>query len=52
MGGPPLTVYGSTETHSWVLKACEAHGPGSGVRSGRIPVDDAFRIDLDAARDR
>ena len=50
-GGPQLTVYGSTETHSWVLKACEAMGLGR--RAFRaIPVDGAFRIDLDAARAR
>ncbi len=48
-GGPPLTVYASSETHSWIYKACEAMGLGRrAVRS--IPVDGDFRIDVDACR--
>ena len=48
-GGPPLTVYASTETHSWIFKACEAMGLGRrAVRS--IPVDADFRIDVAACR--
>ncbi len=51
LGGPPLAVYGSTETHSWIVKACEVMGLGR--RAFRaIPVDDAYRIDLDACRRR
>ena len=48
-GGPQLTVHGSTETHSWVRKACEAMGLGRGAFRA-IPTDDAYRIDLAAAR--
>jgi len=47
--GPPLTVYASTETHSWLAKACETMGLGR--RAWRkVPVDEHFRIDLDACR--
>jgi aromatic-L-amino-acid/L-tryptophan decarboxylase len=48
-GGPPLTVYGSSETHSWVLKACETMGMGR--RAFRVaPVDADYRIDIAACR--
>ncbi len=48
-GGPPLVVYGSTETHSWVKKACDIMGHGrQGFRA--IAVDRDFRIDLAACR--
>ena len=48
-GGPQLTVYGSTETHSWAKKACDMMGLGrQGFRS--VVVDRDFRIDLDACR--
>ncbi len=48
-GGPPLTVYGSTETHSWIYKACETMGMGR--RAFRaIPVDADYRIDVSACR--
>jgi aromatic-L-amino-acid/L-tryptophan decarboxylase len=48
-GGPPLVVYGSTETHSWARKACDIMGIG---RRGfcAIAVDKAHRIDLAACR--
>jgi aromatic-L-amino-acid/L-tryptophan decarboxylase len=48
-GGPPLVVYGSTETHSWAKKACDIMGHG---RDGfqMVGVDDAFRIDQAACR--
>lgn len=47
---PPLTLYGSNETHGWAQKAAEFLGLGN--RSfRRIPVDDAYRIRLDALRD-
>jgi glutamate/tyrosine decarboxylase-like PLP-dependent enzyme len=46
---PRLTVYCSTETHSSVQKAVELLGLGS--RTLRyIPVDAAYRIDIDALR--
>jgi len=48
-GGPPLTVYGSAETHSWIFKACETMGMGR--RAFRAaPVDADYRIDLAACR--
>ncbi len=48
-GGPPLTVYGSTETHSWAKKACDIMGMGrQGFRA--IAVDRDYRIDLAACR--
>ncbi len=48
-GGPPLTVYGSTETHSCAKKACDIMGLG---RQGfcAIPADASYRIDLTACR--
>ncbi len=48
-GGPPLVVYGSTETHSWAKKACDIMGMG---RQGfhAVPVDGNFRIDVAACR--
>lgn len=43
----PLTVYGSSETHSWVLKACEVMGLGKkGFRS--VPVNDNLQVDCSA----
>jgi glutamate/tyrosine decarboxylase-like PLP-dependent enzyme len=48
-GGPPLTVYASTETHSWLVKACETMGLGR--RAFRAaPVDSEYRIDVAACR--
>ena len=50
LGGPPLTVYGSVETHSWITKACEVMGLGR--RAFRaIAVDGDYRIDHAALRD-
>lgn len=47
--GPPLTVYGSTETHSWAGKACETMGMGrQGFR--KVPVDRDYRLDIEACR--
>jgi glutamate/tyrosine decarboxylase-like PLP-dependent enzyme len=46
-GGPALRVYGSTETHSWLKKACEFLGLGEGAYR-RAPVDDEFRVDVAA----
>jgi aromatic-L-amino-acid decarboxylase len=45
-----LTVYASTEVHSWAQKAVELFGLGnSSLR--RVPVDSDFRIRVDALRD-
>ena len=47
--GPLLTVHGSSQTHSWVLKACETMGLGR--RAFRAaPVDADYRIDIAACR--
>ena len=43
---PQLLVYGSTETHSWALKAIELMGLGRDAYR-RIPVTDAHQIDLE-----
>ncbi len=47
--GPPLTVYRSSETHSWILKACETMGLGRRAFR-RVPVDAAYRVDVSAMR--
>jgi glutamate/tyrosine decarboxylase-like PLP-dependent enzyme len=49
--GPPLTVYASVETHSWLSLACEIMGLGRGAFRA-IPVDDDHRIDVAACRAR
>ena len=47
--GPPLVVYGSTETHSWAGQACETMGLGrKGFR--KITADSQYRLDIDACR--
>ena len=43
---PQLLIYGSTETHSWALKAVELLGLGRDAYR-RIRVTDAHRIDLE-----
>jgi aromatic-L-amino-acid/L-tryptophan decarboxylase len=43
---PQLLVYGSTETHSWALKAVELMGLGQDAYR-RIPVTQEHRIDLE-----
>jgi aromatic-L-amino-acid/L-tryptophan decarboxylase len=49
-GGPPLTVYLSTETHVVSSRAADMLGIGTDqVRS--IPVDGDYRIRMDALRD-
>ncbi len=48
-GGPPLTVYASSETHSWLTKACETMGMGRRAFR-KVPVDADFRIDIAACR--
>ena len=47
--GPPLTVYGSSETHGWAAKACDTMGMGRKAFR-KVPVDANFRIDLGACR--
>ena len=47
--GPPLTVYGSSETHGWAAKACDTMGMGRKAFR-KVPVDAHYRIDLDACR--
>ena len=47
--GPPLTVYGSSETHSWAGKACDTMGMGSKAFR-KISVDRDYRLDLAACR--
>ena len=50
-GGPPLTLYGSAETHGWIYKACESMGLGR--RAFRaIAVDADYRVDVAACRAR
>ncbi len=47
--GPPLVVYGSSETHSWAGQACETMGLGrKGFR--KVAVDGQYRLDIDACR--
>lgn len=48
-GRPKLLVYGSTETHGWLKKACEFLGLGNEAFR-RVEVDDEFRIDVAALR--
>ncbi|MBU3672621.1 MAG: amino acid decarboxylase [Sinobacteraceae bacterium] len=48
-GQPRLTVYGSTETHSWVTKCLELMGMGrESFRA--VPVGHDYRVDVDAIR--
>ena len=47
--GPPLVVYGSSETHSWARKACETMGMGRKAFNA-IAVDAEYRLDLAACR--
>ena len=42
----PLTIYGSTETHSCIVKAAEVIGIGSD-QFRRVPVDGKYRIRTD-----
>jgi glutamate/tyrosine decarboxylase-like PLP-dependent enzyme len=45
-----LTVYASSEVHSWAQKAVELFGMGH-TSLRRVPVDAGFRIRVDALRD-
>ncbi|MBI5601607.1 MAG: amino acid decarboxylase [Gemmatimonadetes bacterium] len=49
LGGPRLTVYASTEIHSWAHKCLELLGLGH-ASLRRVAVDDDFRIDVAALR--
>ena len=46
---PELTVYGSSETHNWVYKACELMGLGRRAFK-EIPIKEDYSIDLEACR--
>ncbi len=46
---PRLRVYGSAQTHNWILKACELMGLGREAFRA-VPVDDAYQIDIAACR--
>lgn len=46
---PELTVYGSSETHNWIYKACELMGMGRAAFRP-IAVDNDYRIDMNACR--
>lgn len=48
-GARQMTAYGSAETHSWILKACELMGLGrSAFRA--IRVDTNYRVNIPAMR--
>jgi len=46
---PRMLVYGATETHGWLKKACELLGLGASAFR-RVPVDGDFRVDVAAMR--
>ena len=39
-----LTIYGSSETHNWIMKACEVMGIGTNAFRA-VPVNDRFQVD-------
>jgi aromatic-L-amino-acid/L-tryptophan decarboxylase len=47
--GPPLSVYGSSETHSWASKACDTMGMGRAAFR-QVAADTHYRLDLAACR--
>lgn len=49
-GGPPLRVYASTETHTWIHKAADIAGLGTDAIRW-IPVDQAMRMEVAALRE-
>ena len=49
LGGPRLTVYASTEVHSWAQKCLELLGLGA-ASLRKVPVDEVFRVDVGAMR--
>jgi glutamate/tyrosine decarboxylase-like PLP-dependent enzyme len=46
---PKMVLYGSTETHRWIITAVELLGLGRKAFR-QVPVDKEFRIDIDALR--
>ena len=50
-GAPRLRVYGSAETHNWILKACELMGLGREAFRA-VPINDAYQIDIAACREQ
>jgi len=46
-GGPPLRVYASAETHSWLKKSCDFLGLGDDAFR-RVPVNADFQVDVAA----
>lgn len=46
---PTFRVYGSAETHSWILTACELMGMGRDAFVA-VPTNDTYQIDIDACR--
>lgn len=49
-GGPPLRVYASAETHSWLKKSCEFLGMGDDAFR-RVPVNADFQVDVTAMQE-
>jgi len=49
--GPPLRVYGSAETHTWISKAADMAGMGTGAIRW-IPTDGDLRMDVAALSNR
>jgi glutamate/tyrosine decarboxylase-like PLP-dependent enzyme len=47
--GPPLTIHGGAETHSWIHTACELMGMGRQAFRA-APVDELYRVDVGAMR--
>ncbi len=47
--GRRMVIYGSTQTHNWIRRAAEILGLGSNSIHS-IPVDDEYRVDVDALR--
>ncbi len=46
---PQLTVYGGSETHSWITKCCDLMGLGKKAFRA-VPIDDDYRMDVAACR--
>jgi glutamate/tyrosine decarboxylase-like PLP-dependent enzyme len=49
--GPPLRIYGSAETHTWIQKAADLAGMGT-ASIRWIPADDTQRMDVAALERR
>lgn len=46
---PRLTIYGSSETHGWIINACEVMGLGREAFR-QVPVNSEFQIDVAACQ--